>query len=90
MPERCVVPGCNKTQGHRFPDKSKEPERRAAWIQAIKRLEKVVVEKDSKERIKFVKWEPKTGREIVCREHFKPTDYRTTQPGTIGNCFVLL
>ena len=61
MPEKCVVPGCNKPKGHRFPREDKNPARRKEWIQAIKRLKKVV---KSDDRVVVSKWEPVTGREI--------------------------
>ena len=35
MPEKCVVPGCNKAKGHRFPAND---EIRLKWIHAIRRL----------------------------------------------------
>jgi hypothetical protein len=81
MPEKCVVPRCNKTKGHRFP---KDPSLRLQWCVAIKRLkENAPGEKCDK------LWEPKTGREIVCSEHFLPTDYRPATYGTLGEdiCF---
>lgn len=81
MPEKCVVPGCNKTGGHRFPSKDKHPGKRDEWIQAIKRLKRVV-KQDGK--VAFVKWEPTSGREIVCREHFLPSDYLQPTYGTLG------
>lgn len=79
-----MVPGCNKPGGHRFPA---DPGKCAEWVQAIKRLEKV---EDNDGRVKLVKWKPKTGREIVCRDHFQPSDYRTPSHGSIGKVFLWL
>lgn len=80
MPERCVVPGCNKPNGHRFPTDS---EARLKWIQAIRRLK--TDENGAKlGKSKEVLWEPKRGKEIVCKGHFLPSDYRKPMYGTIG------
>ena len=80
MPEKCVVPGCNKAKGHRFPAND---ELRLKWIHAIRRL-KTDEKGDKISSKKDVLWEPKTGREIICKDHFLPSDFRKTAYGTVG------
>ena len=80
MPERCIVPGCNKPNGHRFPA---DPEVRSKWIQAIRRLKND--DNGAKcDKMKEVLWEPKRGVEIVCKDHFDTSDYREPVYGTVG------
>ncbi len=78
MPQKCCVPGCSKPNGHTFPPDS-DMERREKWFQAIKRMEYTA-------EGKLVVWRPKTKKEIVCREHYTPNDYRQPQYGSIGMC----
>ncbi len=71
MPNKCVVPGCNDANGHKFPIEKK---RRKEWCVAIKRL----VKKGGH------LWEPVTGKEVVCKKHFVPSDYRPPTYGGVG------
>ena len=63
MGYKCSIPGCNKQKGHRFP---KDEKMRDLWCVAVNRLEK----KDG------TLWKPKSGKEIVCKSHFLPSDFR--------------
>ena len=66
MVTSCCAPGCtnrhNKSSGigfHRFPNKETEPDRRARWILATRRVNFDDQKKD---------WEPKDDR--ICGKHF--------------------
>ena len=62
MPTCCSVYGChNKVGGHLFPS---DKDKCKAWVIAIRRVE------GKKGQL----WWP-SDSSVVCREHFKPTDY---------------
>jgi hypothetical protein len=63
MPEICCcVPGCSNRGRHAFPS---DQTRRKSWIHAIRRGE-----------TRFQSWEP-SAHAVVCRSHFKESDYYT-------------
>lgn len=63
MPQRCCVPGCGNSGGHKFP---KDPLMHMKWRVAIKR-------EDEKKKL----WNPGP-HDIVCHWHFQLTDYTDT------------
>ena len=74
MPEYCCVPGCSSaTGGHGFPRQSKSPERRKAWIIAVRRVDQTNHDK---------LWEPSAASK-VCKKHFLEEDYKPSLLGII-------
>ncbi|XP_052227343.1 uncharacterized protein LOC127842053 [Dreissena polymorpha] len=62
MPSTCCsVPGCHERGGHEYPS---DPIRKATWVQAVRRLD------ENTPKL----WTP-TKSSVVCKKHFKPSDY---------------